>query len=56
MFKMTSNDLARKTDAQLSALFQMAAKSFGRSSTDTASAQSLLTMIRAEIARRGPRL
>lgn len=54
MFKMTKGDLAKKTNAQLSALFQEASKGLIATNFDIASAQSLLAMIRAEIAKRGP--
>ncbi|MGJ8482165.1 hypothetical protein [Sphingobium yanoikuyae] len=55
MFKMTKDDLAKKTDAHLAALFQEASKGLVVGKPDLASAQSLLAMIRAEIARRDPR-
>lgn len=54
MFKMTKGDLARKTDAQLAALFQEASKGLVAAKSDLASAQSLVAMIHAEIAKRGP--
>ncbi|WP_156358350.1 hypothetical protein [Sphingobium sp. Leaf26] len=54
MFKMTKDDLAKKTDAQLAALFQEASKGLIATKPEIASAQSLRTMIRAEIAKRGP--
>lgn len=57
MFKMTRNDLARKSPAQLSALFNEVNQSLGSSSDpspERARGQSLLAMIRAEQARRGP--
>ena len=53
MFKMTKDDLSKKTDAQLTALFQEASRVLAASDPDLASTQSLLTMIRAEIAKRG---
>ncbi len=54
MFKLTKGDLATKTNAQLFALFQEASKGLIATNPDLASAQSLLAMIRAEIAKRGP--
>lgn len=54
MFKMTKDDLAKKTNAQLAALFQEVSKRLIAAKSDPASAQSLLTMIRVEIAERGP--
>lgn len=54
MFKLTKGDLAKKTNAQLSALFQEASKGLIATNSDIALAQSLLAMIRAEIAKRGP--
>lgn len=54
MFKMTKDDLAKKTEVQLVALFQEASKGLASGKPDLALAQSLLAMIRAEIARRGP--
>lgn len=55
MFKMTKGDLAKKSDAQLAALFQQATLGLSTAKSDLASAQSLLTMIRAELAARAPR-
>jgi hypothetical protein len=57
MFKMTRNDLARKSPAQLSALFNEVNQSLGSSpdpGPERARVQSLLAMIRAEQARRDP--
>lgn len=54
MFKMTKDDLAKKTDAQLAALFQQASVGLAAAKLDVASAQSHLAMIRAEIASRVP--
>lgn len=54
MFKMTKDDLAKKTDAQLAALFNQASNGLAAAGSDLAAAQSLRAMIRAEIARRGP--
>ena len=55
MFKMTKDDLAKKTDAQLCALFQEASKGHASSKPDLASTQLLLAMILYEIAQRDPR-
>lgn len=55
MFIITKDDLARKTDVQLAALFQEVSKGLSTTRPGTASAQSLAVMILAEIARRGPR-
>lgn len=55
MFKITKDDLARKSDAQLAALFQEAAKGITPASPNRPAAQSLLAMIAAERAKRGPR-
>lgn len=55
MFKMTKGDLAQKSDFQLAALFQKASKGLIATHSELASAQSLLAMIRAEIAKRAPR-
>lgn len=55
MFKISKNDLAKKTDAQLSALFQEVAKGLNPVRPDRSAAQSLLAMIAAERAKRGPR-
>lgn len=55
MFKMTRNDLARKSPAQLSALFNEVNQSLGNladPSPEKALALSLVAMIRAEQARR----
>lgn len=54
MFKMTKGDLAKKSDAQLAALFQQATLGLSAAKTDLASAQSLLAMIHAERANRRP--
>lgn len=54
MFKMTKGDLATKSTAQLTALFQEVSKGLIATKPDIASAQSLLAMIRAEIAKRHP--
>lgn len=56
MFKMTKGDLAQKSNAQLTALFQEASKGLTAAQSDIASVQSLLAMIRAEIASRELRL
>lgn len=55
MFKMTKDDLAKKTDAQLAALFQEANKGLATRQFGLASTHSFVALIRAEIARRGPR-
>ena len=55
MFKVTKDDLTKKTAAQLSALFQEASKGLGGERTERDHAQAALALIRAEIARRGPR-
>jgi hypothetical protein len=52
MFKMTKGDLAKKSDAQLAALFQQATLSLSAAKSDLASAQSLLAIIRTERANR----
>ena len=57
MFKMTRNDLARKSPAQLSALFNEVNQSLGNSpdpSPERTRVATLLAMIRAELAGRGP--
>lgn len=57
MFKMTRNDLARKSPSQLSALFNEVNQTLGGPpdpSPERARVQSLLAMIRAEQARRDP--
>jgi hypothetical protein len=54
MFKITKDDLTKKTDAQLAALFQEASCGLAAKGPTLAVAQSLLAMIRAETARRGP--
>ncbi len=54
MFKMTKGDLAAKSNAQLFAIFQEASKGLSAAKSDVALAQSLLALIRAEIAKRGP--
>lgn len=56
MFKMTKGDLAEKTDAQLTALFLEASNGLAFGKPEIAAAQSLLALIQAEIARRGPSL
>jgi len=52
MFKITKDDLAKKTDAQLASLFQEASNGLAATGSNLASAQSLLAMIRAEIGNR----
>lgn len=56
MFNITKDDLAKKSDAQLSALFQDASRHLISVSPDTVAITSLLAMIRAERAKRGPSL
>lgn len=53
MFKITKDDLAKKTDAQLATLFQEASYGLVAKGPALAVAQSLVAMIRAEIALRG---
>lgn len=55
MFKITNNDLAKKTDSQLASLFQEVVRGIIPASPDRPAAQSLLAMIAAERAKRGPR-
>lgn len=55
MFNITKDDLARKSNAQLAALFQEVAKSIAPASPDRHTAQALLARIAAERAKRGPR-
>lgn len=50
----TPNDLAKKTDRQLTALFQQASKELAGTGTDLAAAQTRVAMIRLELARRVP--
>jgi hypothetical protein len=54
MFKINKSDLAKKTDAQLTALFQQATIGLSAAKSDLAAAQSLLAMIRIERASRHP--
>jgi hypothetical protein len=54
MFKMTSHDLAKKSDAQLSALFQEVSIGLVASKAQVALAQSLLAMINSERSKRSP--
>jgi hypothetical protein len=53
-FNLNRNDLATKSTAQLSALFQDASRAITASNAKIASAQSLLAMITQELGRRGP--
>jgi hypothetical protein len=53
-FNLTRNNLATKSASQLAALFQQASNAIMANQATTASAQSLLAMIRAEIAKRTP--
>lgn len=55
MFKLNKDDLAKKTDSQLAALFQEVAKGIIPASPDRHAMQSLLALIAAERAKRGPR-
>ncbi|HEX7858475.1 MAG TPA: hypothetical protein VF503_32730 [Sphingobium sp.] len=52
MFKITKNDLTKKTDAQLAALFQQASIGLSAAKVDRLAAKPLLAMIRAERATR----
>lgn len=54
MFKITKSDLAKNTDAQLAALFQEASIGLAAAKPDLALTQSLIAMIVAERACRGP--
>lgn len=54
MFNITKDDLAKKSDVQLTALFQQASQRLQPNGSALPQAQSLLAMIRAEIAKRGP--
>lgn len=59
MFKLSRDDLHRKTDAQLAGLFNRAAREIGsapRPSLAFRQASSALRLIRDELARRGLRL
>ncbi|WP_288806162.1 hypothetical protein [uncultured Novosphingobium sp.] len=53
MYKITKDDLAKKTDAQLAALFQETSKGLAAKGPDLAAAQSLVCTICCELARRG---
>lgn len=57
MFKITKDDLTKKTDVQLATLFQEASIGLAVKGPALAAAHTLLAMIRVEIARRawGPR-
>ena len=55
MFKISKDDLTKKTDAQLAALFQEASLGLAAKGSALAVAQWLLAMIRAETACRGPK-
>lgn len=54
MLNLTNADLAKKTDAQLAALFQQATRDLTDARKSTAQAHSHVAVIRAEMARRGP--
>lgn len=56
MFKITKDDLAKKTNAQLAALFQEVSLGLSVASSIIASAQSALALIRTELAARAPSL
>ncbi|WP_328276246.1 hypothetical protein [Sphingobium sp.] len=58
MFKLTSDDLRHKTDAELAALFNRAAREISapRLTVAFAEAATALRLIRAELARRGLRI
>jgi hypothetical protein len=56
IIKLTHADLARKSRSQLAALFQQASLAVSVSQSDLNAAQSALTMIDQELARRGPAL
>jgi hypothetical protein len=53
-FNLNRSDLATKSAAQLAALFQDASRAITASNAAIASAQSLLAMIRVELAVRAP--
>ncbi len=55
MFKMTKDDLTKKSDAQLAALFQQVSRQVQPEQPDAPRAVSLLAMIRAELDKRVPR-
>jgi hypothetical protein len=54
IIKLTRSDLARKSRSQLAALFQQASVKVSASQSDLNAAQSALSMIDQELARRGP--
>ncbi len=54
IIKLTRADLARKSRSQLAALFQQASLAVSESQSDLNAAQSALSMIDQELARRGP--
>lgn len=55
MFNITKDDLTKKSDVQLTALFQQASQRLQPNESDLPQVQLLLALIRAEIAKRGPR-
>jgi len=54
IIKITRSDLARKSRSQLAALFQQASLAVSASQINLNAAQSALSMINQELARRGP--
>jgi len=54
MFKVTKDDLARRTNAQLLGLFNQVSLGLRVLNANRSLAQSLLVMIQQEIAKRGP--
>lgn len=54
MFKVTKDDLARKSNAQLLGLFNQVSLGLRILNAKRSLAQSLLVMIQQEILRRGP--
>ncbi len=54
MFKVTKDDLARKTNVQLLGLFNQVSLGLRVLNAKRSLAQSLLVMIQQEIAKRGP--
>jgi hypothetical protein len=54
MFKMTKDDLARKSNAQLLGLFNQVSLGLRVLNAKRSLAQSLLVLIQQEIAKRGP--
>ena len=52
MSKITKDDLTMKSKAQLVAIFTVASRGLATACSDLASKQSLLELVRAEIAKR----